>query len=377
MKEMVYREFGKTGLRVSRFGLGCMRFPPDEAEAVRMVRRAIERGVNYLDTAYVYGNSETITGKALQDGYRDRVVLATKSPIWNIASHADFEKYLDRELARLGTDHIDVYLLHNLNTDNWNKVRRYDGLTFLDKMAAKGKILHKGFSLHNTLAAFREIIDAFDWEMTQIQLNILDEENQAGVEGLRYAAARGIPVVIMEPLRGGFLAGDAPPAVAALIDAFPERRSLMEWCFRWLYDMPEVSVVLSGTSTMAQLEENIDIFADAAPNVMTAAERGLLRQIREAFESSPSVACTGCAYCLPCPAGVAIPDIFKLYNSYQLVKPNPVDIFMYRNVHMAEGTAADSCTGCGACQDLCPQGLAAPELLPLIHKELMQAPMPG
>ncbi|MDR1961891.1 MAG: aldo/keto reductase [Gracilibacteraceae bacterium] len=372
---MIYNELGQTGLRVSRFGLGCMRFPPDEAEAVRMVRYAIDHGVNYLDTAYVYRNSEEITGRALRDGYRDKVVLATKSPLWNIAAHADFEKYLDEELTRLGTDHIDVYLLHNLNPANWEKTRRYDGFAFLDKMIAKGKIRHKAFSLHNTFEAFKEILEAFDWEMAQIQLNILDEHNQAGVRGLRLAAERGVPVVVMEPLRGGFFAGNVPEEVSELVRAFPERRSLVEWCFRWLYDMPEVSVVLSGTSSLVQLQENLTIFEQGMPGVMTEAEKDLIRQIQAIYAEKKSIACTGCEYCLPCPSGVAIPEIFRLYNSYQLVKPNPVDVFMYKNTLMPAGSAADRCAACGECEERCPQGLAATALLPQVHKEFLQAPM--
>ncbi|MDR1604597.1 MAG: aldo/keto reductase [Gracilibacteraceae bacterium] len=373
---MKRHEFGRTGLRVSRFGLGCMRFPSEEKEAVGIVRRAIEAGVNYLDTAYVYGNSEVVTGKALRDGYRKRVVLATKSPLWSIDAPADFEKYLDEELARLRTDYIDIYLLHNLNPGNWDKVRRLDGFTFLDKMVAKGKILHKGFSLHNTLAAFKEIITAFAWDMTQIQLNILDEYNQVGIEGLRYAAARNVPVVIMEPLRGGFLAAQAPPAVAALTEAFPVRRSLVEWCFRWLYDMPEVSVILSGVSSPAQLEDNLSIFSSEEAHSMTAEERELIRRIQAEFGRQKSVGCTACGYCLPCPSGVDIPEVFKLYNSYQLVKPNPTDVFMYKNTLMPTGAAADRCTNCGKCAELCPQGLATPELLSEAHREFLQARMP-
>jgi len=158
-----------------------------------------------IDTAYVYKDSEVITGKALKNGYRDKTYLATKSPIWNITRHEDFEKYLDEELARLKTDHIDVYLLHNMNYNNWEKVKKYDGLTFLDKMVQKGKIGHKAFSIHNTFPAFQEIVDSFDWEMAQIQLNILDEHQQVGVEGMKYASEKGLAVVVMEPLRGGYL----------------------------------------------------------------------------------------------------------------------------------------------------------------------------
>lgn len=227
---MEYTQYGKTGLKVSRFGLGCMRFPKDENEAIAMVRYAIDHGVNYLDTAYVYQGSEVITGKALRDGYRNRIYLATKSPIWNITRHEDFEKYLDEELMRLGTDHIDVYLLHNLYSDNWEKVKRYDGFTFLDKMVEKSKIGHKAFSIHSTLPHYREIVDVFDWEMSQIQLNILDEHQQVGVEGLKIAAEKGMASVVMEPLRGGTLLSNVPPEVRELIDRYPEKRSLAEWC---------------------------------------------------------------------------------------------------------------------------------------------------
>jgi predicted aldo/keto reductase-like oxidoreductase len=187
---MQYTLLGKTGLRVSKLGLGCMRFPQDETEAIHMVRYAIDHGINYLDSAYVYKDSEVITGKALQNGYRHKVCLATKSPIWNITKYEDFEKYLDEQLLRLGTDHIDVYLLHNLFAANWEKVKRYDGLTFLDKMIEKGKIRHKAFSIHSTTEAFKDIVDSFDWDMAQIQLNILDEYQQVGVDGLQYAARK-------------------------------------------------------------------------------------------------------------------------------------------------------------------------------------------
>lgn len=190
---MEYTQFGKTGLKVSRFGLGCMRFPKGEKEAIEMMRYAVDHGVNYIDTAYVYKDSEVITGRALRDGYRERINLATKSPIWNIEKHEDFEKYLDEELGRLHTDHIDVYLLHNLYAGNWEKVQRFDGLTFLDKMVAKGKILHKAFSIHSTFPAFKEIADSFDWEMSQLQLNILDEHQQVGSRDSATLPKRALP----------------------------------------------------------------------------------------------------------------------------------------------------------------------------------------
>ena len=227
---MNYVEFGKTGMKVSRFGLGCMRFPEDETEAIKIVRHAVDSGVNYIDTAYTYPGSEDIVGKALMDGYRERVCLVTKCPVAISSGREDMEKYLEEQLKRLRTDHIDIYLLHNLSPAVWEKVRKFDGAGFLDKAVREGRILHKGFSLHNTFEAFKEIISYCSWDMTQIQLNILDEKNQAGgVEGLKYASSAGLPVTIMEPLRGGSLVKDAPKSVLDMVSNSREKRSLAEW----------------------------------------------------------------------------------------------------------------------------------------------------
>ncbi|SPF47915.1 putative oxidoreductase of aldo/keto reductase family [Candidatus Desulfosporosinus infrequens] len=366
---MNYIQYGKTELKVSKFGLGCMRFPKDETEAIDMIRYAIDNGVNYLDTAYVYPGSEVITGKALSNGYRDKIHLVTKSPIWNITKHEDFETYLDEALMRLGTDYIDVYLLHNMNPGNWEAVKKYDGFTFLDKMIKKGKIRHKGFSIHNSLKAFKEVVDSFAWDMAQIQLNILGETMQAGVDGLKYAARKGLAVVIMEPLMGGYLLNNVPAEVNELIQSYPEKRSLVEWCFRWLYNMPETSVILSGTSSLAQLKENLRIFDHAAPNVMSDEDQEFIHKIRDAFEAKKSIGCTGCWYCMPCPQGVAIPEIFKLYNGYQLMN-DPHDKLMYQSRIIPFGLGADQCISCGICAQNCPQGLKIPELLETAHTEL-------
>jgi len=373
---MEYSQYGKTGMKVSRFGLGCMRFPSDEKEAIEMVRYAIDNGVNYLDTAFIYKESEIITGKALKDGYRNKTYLATKSPIWNINKHEDFEKYLDEELGRLGTDHIDVYLLHNMNFANWEKVKRFDGLTFLDKMVQKGKILHKAFSIHNTLKAFKEIVDTYDWEMAQIQLNILDEKQQVGVEGLKYAADKGLAAVIMEPLRGGFILNTVPKEAQDLINRYPEKRSLVEWCFRWLYNMPEVSVILSGTSNLQQLKDNLKIFEHSAPNVMSEEDSNFIKMIREAYEAKKSIGCTGCRYCMPCPKGVTIPEIFKLYNSQQLMKNHVIDKVVYQSSLVPGGSGADQCVSCGICTGHCPQNLQIPELLKKVHTEFTDSTYP-
>jgi predicted aldo/keto reductase-like oxidoreductase len=369
---MKYVPYGKTGLTVSRFGLGCMRFPGEESEAIEMVRYAIDHGVNYLDSAYVYKNSEVITGKALSGGYREKIYMATKSPIWNIEKYEDFEKYLDEELLRLQTDYVDVYLLHNLYPANWEKVKKFDGLKFLDRMVEKGKIRHKGFSIHSTTAAFREIVDAFDWEMCQIQLNILDVHNQVGIDGLHYAGEKGIAAVIMEPLRGGHLLTNAPEEVARLVAEYPEKRSLVEWCFRWLYDMPEVSLILSGASSLNQLKDSLRIFESAEPSIMSTADQALIANIREAFEAKRSIGCTGCRYCMPCPHNVNIPEIFKLYNNSQMFTLHSADKIVYRRNYAAEGMGADQCISCGVCMRHCPQELKIPDLLKQAHAALME-----
>jgi predicted aldo/keto reductase-like oxidoreductase len=369
---MEYRDFGKTGLRVSRFGLGCMRFPPDEAEAVRIVRRAVDRGVNYLDTGYVYRNSEEILGRALGGGYRERVALATKSPLREITGAGDFEKYLDEQLRRLGTDHIDVYLLHNICPEYWERVKKFDAFSFLDRMVAKGKILRRGFSIHNTTEAFKEIVDAYDWEMAQIQFNILGETQQVGLEGLRYGAEKGLAMVIMEPLRGGQLLSNAPEEAGRLIDAYPDRRSLAEWCFRWLYNMEEVTLVLSGVSTLDQLEDNLRIFENSKPGVMSEKERGLIRRIQEIYESQKSIGCTACRYCMPCPRGVDIPGVFRVYNEYLRLGRHANDKLFYRRNIFFGGSGGDRCVSCGRCARRCPQALEIPALLQSIHGEFME-----
>jgi predicted aldo/keto reductase-like oxidoreductase len=360
-----------AGMKVSRFGLGCMRFPKEEKEAIEMVRYALDNGINYLDTAYVYGNSEVITGKALKDGYRDKAILATKNPIWNITKHDDFEKFLDEELKRLNTEYIDVYLLHNLYLGNWEKVIKYDGLSFLDKMVKKGKIRHKAFSYHGDLKLFKNIVDHYNWEMAQIQLNILDEYNQAGIEGLNYAANKGITTVIMEPLRGGQVINNCPNEAKELIENFKDKRSLADWAFRWLYNKKEVSVVISGTSTLEQLKENIKIFEEADYNVMSKEEELLIKSIQEEFFKKKSINCTGCRYCMPCPTGVDIPEIFKLYNNNKIME-SFADKLVYKSALIPEKRDASNCIECGKCEKMCPQEIKIIDNLKKAHEVFMK-----
>jgi predicted aldo/keto reductase-like oxidoreductase len=360
---------GKTGLKVSRFGLGCMRFPDEEEKAVEMVRYALDHGVNYLDTAHAYGRSEEIVGRALKDGYRDKAVIATKCPIWNAKSKDDFEKFLDEELLRLNMEAVDLYLLHDVNRAHWEFIEKYEGLDFLDRMVKKGKIKHKACSFHGPYEHFQKVLNAYDWEMIQIQLGLLDENNQAGRQGLLDAATKGIPVVVMEPLRGGVLAQTVPVGVRKLMKRSPRPWNLVEWAFRYLTNSPQVSVVLSGTSTLEQLKDNIRIFSDAPANHLNSEDQAFIKELQEAFAGAYKVPCTGCKYCLPCPEGVAIPEIFSQYNMKMLTK-HWVDGLLYQRNLMNSGTDASHCIECGRCETLCPQEIPIMARLKEAHKKL-------
>ncbi len=250
---MQYRKFERSGVTASVLGYGCMRLPVqagvegdpiDRPEAIRLIRKAIDSGVTYVDTAYGYHNedSENLVGEALQDGYRERVLLATKLPVWKVEKYEDMERLLDEQLSKLKTDHVDFYLLHALDLKRFHQMRDLNVFKFLDDMVAKGKIKYPSFSFHDDAAAFREIVDSYPWHMAQIQMNVLDEFNQATLEGMKYAASKGIGIVIMEPLRGGALAAKLPAEIRELYEKAPVKRSAVEWAFRWLYNQPEVMV---------------------------------------------------------------------------------------------------------------------------------------
>jgi len=381
---LYYREFGNLGFKISTFGIGCMRLPLllqpdgstdpskiDEDEAIKMIRYGIDNGVNYIDTAYGYhgGNSEIVTGKALKDGYREKVKLATKLPVWLANSYEDFGKLLDEQLAKLQVDYIDFYLLHALNKNSWEKVKDMGVLEFLDKAVEAGKIKHPGFSFHDELPVFKSIIDSYDWKMCQIQLNFLDENYQAGVEGLRYAGSKNIPVVIMEPLRGGRLARNIPEDILKVWNSYHIKRSPVEWAFRWLYNFPEVTVILSGVSTMEQLKENIEIFKNAAPNSMTEEELELVAQVKAIYESRTKVDCTACNYCMPCPSGVDIPRIFSLYNTASMFNEYAEQSKHYERL-IEENKDASNCVECSQCEGACPQNIAIIDMLKEAHEAL-------
>jgi len=384
---MRYRQFGRCGFDVSALGFGCMRLPCvggdqsviREDEAVRMIRYAIDEGVNYVDTAYGYhgGNSEKLVGRALASGYRDRVKLATKLPVWLCKSHDDFDRLLSEQLQRLATDHIDCYLLHSLDSKSWLRARDMGVLEFLAKQMELGRIRYAGFSFHDAYEVFPGIVDAFDWGFCQIMLNYVDVEYQAGLAGLKYAAEHGLAVIVMEPLRGGKLAANLPDEVVAALGGGSEVGdgsegwSPAEWALRWVWNLPEVSVALSGMSSMEQVVDNIRIASDSAPGVLTERQLAALARAREAYMARIRVSCTECGYCQPCPHGVVIPDVFGLYNEAGIFNAWEGSRRMYRGIVKAARDAS-RCAECGQCEAACPQQLHVIELLKEAHAALAE-----
>ncbi|NMD35779.1 MAG: aldo/keto reductase [Planctomycetes bacterium] len=375
---MNYRPFGaKTDFAVSALGFGCMRLPViggdqaavDEPEATRMLRRAVDGGVNYVDTAYVYhaGGSERWLGRALAGGYRAKVRLATKLPVWSVAEAKDFDRFLDDQLARLATDRIDFYLLHCLHEGVWPKLKGLGVREWLDAIVRDGRAGAVGFSFHDRLSVFKEIIEDYaGWSMCQIQYNYMNEDVQAGTEGLKFAAARGLAVVIMEPLLGGALAAPPPSVRAALEGAGGV--SPAELALKWLWGKPEPATVLSGMSTMDQVEENLA--AAARAGALTAREREAIERARAAYRALDAVPCTRCGYCLPCPNGVDIPRNFQLYNDARLF--GEVGRQLNRNLYaqLAAEKRASACLRCGECETRCPQRIAVGEQMEKVAQAL-------
>jgi predicted aldo/keto reductase-like oxidoreductase len=369
---MIYRKFGKTDLDVSALGFGCMRLPLtgvdakfhggeggiDEQKAAEILHWAIENGVNYIDTAYSYheGNSELFLGQVLQGGYREKVYLATKLPSWLIQTRNDMDKFLNESLKRLQTEYIDFYLVHAVNILFWPNLVRNGLFEFLDSALADGRIHYAGFSFHDDLDLFKEVVDAYPWSFCQIQYNYLDENYQAGKAGLRYAVDRGLGVVIMEPLRGGRLAANIPHDVSRVWEQSEIKRSPAEWALRFLWDHPEVSVVLSGMNQMEQVQENVRIAGQTQPNTLTRFEKELIEKVKTIYHSRMKINCTSCRYCMPCPAGVNIPGCFTMFNNAHMLD----DIHTFRtayHIQIGPSRKASNCIQCGLCEEACPQGI--------------------
>lgn len=378
---MQYRTFGKLDWRPSALGFGAMRLPVidgdpgkiNEEKATKLLRYAIDHGVNYVDTAWPYHReqSERFVGRALKDGYRARVKLATKMPCWLVKERADFDRYLDEQRARLDTPVIDCYLLHALEADRWDAMRDLGVLDWAEKAMADGRIGCLGFSFHDSYDAFQRIVDAYDgWAFCQIQYNFLDVEYQAGTRGLKYAADKGLAVIVMEPLRGGLLAGRAgqrvgrglPPSIQALWDSAAVQRKPAEWALRWLWNQPEVSLILSGMSTLEQVRENVTSANRSAPGQMSEAEQALVARVRDEYRRLTPIPCTDCKYCQPCPNGVNIPTVFSFYNEAMMFNAQAHAQYAYMN-WLPEDQRADKCLACGECEAKCPQHVQIVEWL--------------
>jgi predicted aldo/keto reductase-like oxidoreductase len=365
---MLYRRMKKSDGNLSILGFGCMRLPllKNGHVSLRLSKQAIcyaiDRGVNYVDTAWPYhnGESETIVGRVLEDGYRDKVSLATKLPTWLIEKREDMDKYLDMQLKRLRTDHIDYYLIHALDRNRWPAIDKLGVADFLDDVLADGRIKYAGFSFHDKAEAFKPIVDGYDWTFCQIQYNYLDEDYQAGTAGLKYAAAKGLGVVVMEPLRGGLLTRHVPDIDKIWAEAKNDR-SPAGWGLRWVWNHPEVTVVLSGMSSLEQVKDNLKHADEGRPGSLTVKELKLVEKVRDAYRERMKVGCTGCEYCMPCNNGVNIPGCFEQYNNASMFG-DPEQPKMIYDMFMSDGCAS-KCIECGECEAKCPQGIPIPEKL--------------
>lgn len=382
---MQYRHFGKINVKTSLLGFGTMRLPVingndskiNEEEAIKMIRYAIDNGVTYIDTAYPYhgGNSETLVGKALQDGYRDKVILATKNPTWLINTAEDWDKYLNEQLSKLKTDHIDFYLQHCFDADGWKKFKKLNLWEKAMKAKAEGKIKYFGFSFHDEYEVFADILDSYDWDFCQIQLNYLDTDYQAGIKGLEKAAAKNIGVVIMEPLRGGKLVNDLPGNILNQIESFHISHKPVEWAFKWLAHRQEVTAILSGMSTMEQVKENIELFSreDMVPGCMSKEELTFFEDLATQWKNMKLVGCTNCQYCMPCPNGVNIPECFNAYNYAHSARGDAHEVSRKKYKILTKNqNDASNCVECGACESACPQKIPIIETLKTLHEELVK-----
>ncbi|MDR0570552.1 MAG: aldo/keto reductase [Clostridiales Family XIII bacterium] len=362
---MKYRIFDKSGKQVSLLGFGAMRLPIlnrdmsriDEPLAVAMIRKAIDSGVNYVDTAYPYhgGKSEVAVGKALSDGYRDKVLLADKYPTWLTREGSDVSRYLTEQLGRLGTDRLDIYLIHSVNRENWELVRKCGVLAALEKEKARGRIKYIGFSFHDEIGLFKDVIDAYPWDLCQIQLNFMDEKFQAGAEGLKYAAAKGIQTVVMEPLKGGKLTDAVPPTVEDIWGRADVKRSPAEWAFKWLADFPEILTILSGMSKMEQVDENLRIFSEMENDNLTGQERKIISMAAAEYNRLIPYSCTACDYCQPCPSGIRIPGVIESRNEWEIYKNRKIGAML--RMWTPKGHFPSDCVKCGECEKKCPQKL--------------------
>jgi uncharacterized protein len=376
---MKYRKMGLLGWEASVLGFGAMRLPVDrpsgkidEKKATEMVRFAIDNGVNYVDTAFLYHNeqSEVLLGKALRDGYREKVKLVSKSPVWLMKNKEDFVFYLNKQLKSLNTDYLDIYLLHGLNQKKWEKVKQLNLIGEMEKLKASGKIRHIGFSFHDSFELFKNIVDSYPWEVVLLQYNYLDTEFEVTSKGIDYAYSKNIPVVVMEPLKGGKLV-QSNPEIEEILNSSKVKRSLSEWALRFVWNHPGVCCVLSGMNTLEQAKENIKFAEEALPNSLSEEDLNTIHQLKQVYASKIKITCTNCRYCMPCEQGVDIPENFNLLNN--AVWEGYVNRWIqnWYNDLGDESTKTDwhgkgkasLCTECGECLEKCPQKIDIPNEL--------------
>ncbi len=381
---MLYREMGETGENVSILGFGCMRLPTDgryehidRKRASALLDFALDSGVNYLDTAYTYhgrdnsagGDSEVLLGEYFaRNGRREEIYLSTKLPVWLVQNREYMDRLLDSQLKRLQTDYIDFYLLHSVKERNWSLLEDLGVLDFLDNAVSDGRIKYTGFSIHDETELFKDVTDSYNWDMCLIQYNYLDENIQAGREGLEFAAERNMGVAVMEPLKGGVLARYTPPEVNEIWDKAPVQRTPAEWAFRYLWNHPEITTVLSGMNTMQHLVENIFTAIDGEPYSLSSYEMKLMDEVKEAYQEKIEVECSACDYCMPCPNGVNIPQCFSYLNQAAMLN-DPTHIHTQYNFMLKDEEKADNCLGCGVCEELCTQKLPIKEKMKRVKEE--------
>ena len=378
---MLYREVPKNGDKLSVLGYGCMRLPVrmqsiNQKLAERQILYAMDQGVNYFDTAYPYhsGKSEPFLGKVLsKNGCRDDVKIATKLPHWMAQSKADMDKILDEQLAKLKTDRIDYYLIHALNGELWETAKHNGVIAFMDDALKKGKIINAGFSFHGLAEDFNGIVDEYDWTFCQIQYNYLDTKNQAGTAGLQYAASKDMAVIVMEPLRGGNLAKKPPPSVQDIWARADHKKPPVAWSLGWIWNHPEVTVVLSGMNNDDHINENLALAEKALPGSFSEKEVSLVEEAAAEFRKVMRIGCTGCQYCMPCPAGVNIPSCFECYNSKHAFKDRGAKMmYLFQNGGLVTDnvTMASVCVQCEQCLEKCPQHLPIPDLLKEVEADM-------
>lgn len=377
---MQYRQIPKTGDNISSLGFGAMRLPLkngkiDREKASKLIYHAIDNGVNFIDTAYLYGDSESFLGEILQGDYKDKVKLCTKLPTINVRKYEDMENILEEQLNRLQRDSIDYYLIHAVDLKAMNRLLKRDLIKFLNKARNEGKIKHVGFSYHGPKEEFPILIDGYDWDVVMVQYNYFDENVQASMEGIEYAASKGMGIFVMEPLKGGILAGRMPGEAEEIFKKADPSKSTAQWAMEWVLNNRNVTCVLSGMGNFNELNENLEVADKITPLSMTFEELETIELVKRVMRNSLKINCSTCGYCMPCPQGVNIPECLKIYNEKYLfdhkgfINPSFMDYYQYVGGIMGSSGNAGKCNGCGKCLRKCPQKLDIIAELKKVKKE--------